>query len=124
MLDVRSRLRHGRGLLKHKGIMIIQGNGIQLDARVFASMELHESRSLVVIRYRKHRREDLGELRLQFRKEKHARSFFEKVREASLAKVREIRMKDFSVQVDPYEYEKYIEEELKVLKGDESYRFN
>lgn len=118
--------------------MIIQGNGIQLDARVFASMELHESRSLVVIRYRKHRREDLGELRLQFRKEKHARTFFEKVREArmaiieflenyktaSVAKVREIRMKDFSVQVDPYEYEKYVEEELKVLKGDESYRFN
>ena len=104
--------------------MIIQGNGIQLDARVFASMELHESRSLVVIRYRKHRREDLGELRLQFRKEKHARTFFEKVREASVAKVRKIRMKDFSVQVDPYEYEKYVEEELKVLKGDESYRFN
>lgn len=104
--------------------MIIQGNGIQLDARVFASMELHESRSLVVIRYRKHRREDLGELRLQFRKEKHARTFFEKVREASVTKVREIRMKDFSVQVDPYEYEKYVEEELKVLKGDESYRFN
>lgn len=87
-------------------------------------MELHESRSLVVIRYRKHRREDLGELRLQFRKEKHARTFFEKVREASVAKDREIRMKDFSVQVDPYEYEKYVEEELKVLKGDESYRFN
>ena len=107
-----------------KETMVIQGNGIQLDARVFASMELHESRLLVVIRYRKHRREDLGELRLQFRKEKHARSFFEKVREASLAKVREIRIKDFSVQVDPYEYEKYIEEELKVLKGDESYRFN
>ena len=104
--------------------MIIQGNGIQLDARVFASMELHESRSLVVIRYRKHRREDLGELRLQFRREKHARTFFEKVREASVVKVREIRMKDFSVQVDPYEYEKYVEEELKVLKGDESYRFN
>lgn len=103
--------------------MIIQGNGIQLDARVFASMELHESRLLVVIRYRKHRREDLGELRLQFRKEKHARAFFEKVREAASAQVREIRMKGYSVQVNPYEYEKYIDEELKVLKGDERFVF-
>ena len=103
--------------------MIIQGNGIQLDARVFASMELHESRLLVVIRYRKHRREDLGELRLQFRKEKHARAFFEKVRDASLAQAREVRMNSCSVQVDPYEYEKYVGEELKVLRGNERFIF-
>ena len=104
--------------------MNIQGKGIQMDARVIQRMELHENRLLVVIRYRKHRREELGELRIQFKKKEHARGFFEKVKIASLSKAQLLKVNEFSINVDPYEYERYIDEELKILGGEESFRFN
>jgi hypothetical protein len=104
--------------------MNIQGKGIQMDARVIQRMELHENRLLVVLRYRRHKREDLGELRIQFKKKDHARGFFEKVKAASLSKVQLLNINEYSIHVDPYEYEKYVDEELKVLGGDESFRFN
>ena len=104
--------------------MNIQGKGIQMDARVIQRMELHENRLLVVLRYRRHKREDLGELRIQFKKKDHARGFFEKVKAASLSKVQLLNINEYSIHVDPYEYEKYVDEELKVLGGDEIFRFN
>ena len=42
--------------------MIIKGRGIQLDTEIIKQMELHESRSLVVLYYAKSSSRDLGEL--------------------------------------------------------------
>ena len=83
LFNIGFRLRHGRTIKPVKS-MNIQGKGIQMDARVIQRMELHENRLLVVLRYRRHKREDLGELRIQFKKKDHARGFFEKVKAASL----------------------------------------
>ena len=123
LFNIGFRLRHGRTLKPVKS-MNIQGKGIQMDARVIQRMELHENRLLVVLRYRRHKREDLGELRIQFKKKEHARGFFEKVKVASLSKAQLLKVNEFSINVDPYEYERYIDEELKILGGEESFRFN
>ena len=123
LFNIGFRLRHGRTLKPVKS-MNIQGKGIQMDARVIERMELHENRLLVVLRYRRHKREDLGELRIQFKKKDHARGFFEKVKAASLSKVQLLNINEYSIHVDPYEYEKYVDEELKILGGEESFRFN
>ena len=103
--------------------MIIKGRGIQLDTEIIKQMELHESRSLVVLYYAKSSSRDLGELKITFKKSADAANFYEKVRSSAEALLEEVSVTEFSMDVQTYYYDLYVQEELRLKGSNVSYSF-
>lgn len=103
--------------------MIIKGRGIQLDTEIIKQMELHESRSLVVLYYAKSNSRDLGELKITFKKSADAANFYEKVRSSAEALLEEVSVTEFSMDVQTYYYDLYVQEELRLKGSNVSYSF-
>ena len=104
-------------------IMIIQGHGIRLDTELIKKMELHEHRELVIMYFTKHGSRELGELKISFDRKEDAVNFYEKIRTSDEARLDEVSVMEYSVDVNSYYYERYVEEELKLKKSIESYIF-
>ena len=103
--------------------MIIKGRGIQLDTEIIKQMELHESRSLVVLYYTRSNRRGFGELKVTFKKSADAANFYEKVRSSAEALLDEVSVTEFSLEIDSYSYDTYVEEELRIKGSNISYSF-
>ena len=103
--------------------MIIKGHGIQLDTEIIKQMELHESRSLVVLYYARSNRRDLGELKISFTRSSDAVNFYEKVRASSEALLDEVSVTEFSMEIETYYYDLYVQEEIKLKGSNVSYSF-
>lgn len=86
-------------------------------------MELHESRSLVVLYYARSNRRDLGELKITFTRSSDAVNFYEKVRSSSEALLDEVSVTEFSMEVETYYYDLYVQEEIKLKGSNVSYSF-
>lgn len=86
-------------------------------------MELHESRSLVVLYYDRSNRRDLGELKISFTRSSDAVNFYEKVRSSSEALLDEVSVTEFSMEVETYYYDLYVQEEIKLKGSNVSYNF-
>ena len=86
-------------------------------------MELHESRSLVVLYYARSNRRDLGELKITFTRSSDAVNFYEKVRSSSEALLDEVSVTEFSMEVETYYYDLYVQEEIKLKGANVSYNF-
>lgn len=86
-------------------------------------MELHESRSLVVLYYARSNRRDLGELKITFTRSSDAVNFYEKVRSSSEALLDEVSVTEFSMEVETYYYDLYVQEEIKLKGSNVSYNF-
>lgn len=86
-------------------------------------MELHESRSLVVLYYARSNRRDLGELKISFTRSSDAVNFYEKVRSSSEALLDEVSVTEFSMEIETYYYDLYVQEEIKLKGSNVSYNF-
>lgn len=86
-------------------------------------MELHENRELVIMYFTKHGSRELGELKISFDRKEDAVDFYEKIRTSDEARLDEVSVMEYSVDVNSYFYERYVEEELKLKKSILSYSF-
>ena len=94
-----------------------------MDTEIIKQMELHESRSLVVLYYARSNRRDLGELKITFTRSSDAVNFYEKVRSSSEALLDEVSVTEFSMEVETYYYDLYVQEEIKLKGSNVSYNF-
>lgn len=94
-----------------------------MDTEIIKQMELHESRSLVVLYYARSNRRDLGELKITFTRSSDAVNFYEKVRSSSEALLDEVSVTEFSMEVETYYYDLYVQEEIKLKGSNVSYSF-
>ena len=94
-----------------------------MDTEIIKQMELHESRSLVVLYYARSNRRDLGELKITFTRSSDAVNFYEKVRSRSEALLDEVSVTEFSMEVETYYYDLYVQEEIKLKGSNVSYSF-